>query len=153
MHALDCSANAHLICVNYAAHRELSPGGAACRQAKRSGMDRRESGRDNAGRLLVLETARAIDVGVPLRYVRIFHSSSFLCGNPERVLDRAIRFMARGTYRCQLLSYWYRHERGARIYDDDEVHKTVVARSGCEVRSGSIDRRAHFSVSFSIFHL
>jgi alkylation response protein AidB-like acyl-CoA dehydrogenase len=28
-----------------------------------------------------------------------------------------------------LLSFWYRHERGARIYDGaDEVHKTVVAR-------------------------
>jgi len=29
-----------------------------------------------------------------------------------------------------VLSYWYRHERAARIYDGpDEVHKMVVARS------------------------
>jgi alkylation response protein AidB-like acyl-CoA dehydrogenase len=28
-----------------------------------------------------------------------------------------------------VLSYWYRHERAARIYDGpDEVHKSVVAR-------------------------
>ena len=27
------------------------------------------------------------------------------------------------------LAFWFRHERGARIYDGpDEVHKTVVAR-------------------------
>jgi len=29
-----------------------------------------------------------------------------------------------------LLSFWYRHERGARIYDGpDEVHKSVLAKS------------------------
>jgi len=28
-----------------------------------------------------------------------------------------------------LLSFWYRHERGARIYDGpDEVHKSALAR-------------------------
>jgi alkylation response protein AidB-like acyl-CoA dehydrogenase len=31
------------------------------------------------------------------------------------------------------LAYWYRHERGARIYDGpDEVHKWVVARQMLE---------------------
>jgi len=48
----------------------------------------------------------------------------------RRVLDRAIQVHgAAGICDDNLLSFWYRHERGARIYDGpDEVHKTVVAR-------------------------
>ncbi len=47
-----------------------------------------------------------------------------------RVLDRAIQTHgALGVTDDTLLSFWYRHERGARIYDGpDEVHKSVVAR-------------------------
>jgi len=37
---------------------------------------------------------------------------------------------ALGLTDATLLSYWYRHERAARIYDGpDEVHKMVVARA------------------------
>jgi alkylation response protein AidB-like acyl-CoA dehydrogenase len=46
------------------------------------------------------------------------------------VLDRAIQVHgALGMTDDTPLAYWYRHERGARIYDGpDEVHKASVAK-------------------------
>ena len=46
-------------------------------------------------------------------------------------LDKAIQVHgALGITDDTLLSFWYRHERGARIYDGpDEVHKTSLAKS------------------------
>ena len=46
------------------------------------------------------------------------------------VLDRAIQVHgALGITDDTPLAFWYRHERGARIYDGaDEVHKVRVAR-------------------------
>jgi alkylation response protein AidB-like acyl-CoA dehydrogenase len=46
------------------------------------------------------------------------------------VLERAIQVHgALGITDDTVLSFFYRHERGARIYDGpDEVHKSVVAR-------------------------
>jgi hypothetical protein len=51
--------------------------------------------------------------------------------SPDRGLDRAIQVHgALGITDDTLLSFWYRHERGARIYDGpDEVHKSVLAKS------------------------
>jgi alkylation response protein AidB-like acyl-CoA dehydrogenase len=48
----------------------------------------------------------------------------------HKLLDRAIQVHgALGITDDTPLAFWYRHERGARIYDGaDEVHKTVVAR-------------------------
>jgi alkylation response protein AidB-like acyl-CoA dehydrogenase len=48
-----------------------------------------------------------------------------------KVIDRAIQVHgALGITDDTLLSFWYRHERGARIYDGpDEVHKSALARS------------------------
>jgi acyl-CoA dehydrogenase len=48
----------------------------------------------------------------------------------QEVIDRAIQVHgALGISDDTVLSWFYRHERGARIYDGpDEVHKTVVAR-------------------------
>jgi len=48
----------------------------------------------------------------------------------QKVLDRALQAHgALGMTDELVLSYWYRHERAARIYDGpDEVHKSVVAR-------------------------
>jgi alkylation response protein AidB-like acyl-CoA dehydrogenase len=45
-------------------------------------------------------------------------------------VDRAIQVHgALGVTDDTILSWWYRHERGARIYDGpDEVHKSVLAR-------------------------
>ena len=48
-----------------------------------------------------------------------------------KVLDRAIQSHgALGITDYTPLAYWYRHERGARIYDGaDEVHKNLIART------------------------
>jgi acyl-CoA dehydrogenase len=85
----------------------------------------------DAARLLVLHAAWRIDeVGVKAAREDIslikFHTSQVLM----RVVDRAIQCHgALGITDDTVLSWIYRHERGARIYDGpDEVHKTVVAR-------------------------
>jgi alkylation response protein AidB-like acyl-CoA dehydrogenase len=53
-----------------------------------------------------------------------------VAGTLLRVLDRAIQAHgALGMTDDTVLAYFYRHERGARIYDGpDEVHKLAVAR-------------------------
>lgn len=47
-----------------------------------------------------------------------------------RVIDRALQAHgALGMTDDTILSYYWRHERGSRIYDGpDEVHKSAVAR-------------------------
>ena len=47
------------------------------------------------------------------------------------VVDRAIQVCGGAGITDEfLLSFWYRHERAARIYDGaDEVHKMALARS------------------------
>ena len=49
-----------------------------------------------------------------------------------KVVDRALQ--AHGAFGMTddtILSYYYRHERAARIYDGpDEVHKSAVSRRG-----------------------
>jgi alkylation response protein AidB-like acyl-CoA dehydrogenase len=86
----------------------------------------------SAARLLVLNTAREIDLrGAAAVREEISLIKFFVAGILQKVLDRAIQVHgARGLTDATLLSYWYRHERAARIYDGpDEVHKAVVARS------------------------
>jgi alkylation response protein AidB-like acyl-CoA dehydrogenase len=53
-----------------------------------------------------------------------------VAGVLQRVLDRAVQVHgALGMTDYTPLAFWYRHERGARIYDGpDEVHKSAVAR-------------------------
>ena len=82
-------------------------------------------------RLLVLHAAWSIDrVGAKAAREEIslikFHAADVLM----RVVDRAIQVHgAMGITDDTVLSWIYRHERGARIYDGpDEVHKSVVAR-------------------------
>ena len=55
----------------------------------------------------------------------------FVADIMHRVLDRSIQTHgALGITDDTVLSTFYRHERGARIYDGpDEVHKGVVARN------------------------
>ena len=55
-----------------------------------------------------------------------FHTATTL----GQVLDRAIQTHgALGVTDDTPLALWYRHERGARIYDGpDEVHKMAAAR-------------------------
>ncbi|HWW75820.1 MAG TPA: acyl-CoA dehydrogenase family protein, partial [Pyrinomonadaceae bacterium] len=85
----------------------------------------------DAARLLVLRTAARIDEeGAAGAREDISLIKFFVAGVLQKVLDRAIQVHgALGLTEDTLLSYWFRHERGARIYDGpDEVHKSVVAR-------------------------
>ncbi len=85
-----------------------------------------------ASELLVLNTARSIDLhGTHAAKDDISLIKFYVAGMLQRMLDRAIQAHgALGITDDTLLSYWYRHERGARIYDGpDEVHKGVVARA------------------------
>ncbi len=86
----------------------------------------------DAARLLVLRTAKNIDeqgaasVRDEISMIKFFTANMML-----RVIDRAIQTHgALGMTSDILLSYWYSHERAARIYDGaDEVHKVALARS------------------------
>jgi alkylation response protein AidB-like acyl-CoA dehydrogenase len=126
-----CERAFDLMC-NYAAHRELSPGVLlASRQIVQEWIAESRA-EICAARLLVLQTAREIDQkGTNAARENISLIKFFVAGILQKVLDRAIQVHgALGLTDATVLSYWYRHERAARIYDGpDEVHKMVVARS------------------------
>jgi acyl-CoA dehydrogenase len=85
----------------------------------------------NAARLMVLDAARKIDQGgFKQASSEISMIKYFVAGVLQKVLDRAVQVHgAMGITDDTILSWWYRHERGARIYDGpDEVHKNRVAR-------------------------
>jgi len=125
-----CERALDLMC-RRAATRELAPGQPlASRQAVQHWIAESRAEID-AARLLTLDTAARIDAG-GARAARVqisaikFHVAAVL----QRVIDRALQAHgALGMTDDVLLAFWYRHERGARIYDGpDEVHKSVVAR-------------------------
>ena len=85
-----------------------------------------------ASRLMVLDTAQKMqDFGAKAVKEDISTIKFFVAGVLMNVIDRAIQVHgALGITDDTLLSFWYRHERGARIYDGpDEVHKAALARS------------------------
>ena len=126
-----CERAFDLMC-SYAARRELSPGVLLGSRQNVQEWIAESRAEINAARLLVLQTARAIDKqGATSVREDISLIKFFVAGILQKVLDRAIQTHgALGLTDATLLSYWYRHERAARIYDGpDEVHKTVVARS------------------------
>ena len=85
----------------------------------------------NAARLLVHHAGWRIDkVGAKEARVDVSLIKFFVAGVMMRVVDRALQTHgALGISDDTVLSYFYRHERAARIYDGpDEVHKSVVAR-------------------------
>jgi alkylation response protein AidB-like acyl-CoA dehydrogenase len=85
----------------------------------------------DAARLLVLDAAAKMDdKGAYAAKVEI-SLIKFFCANVlHQTLDCAIQVHgALGITDDTPLAWWYRHERGARIYDGaDEVHKSRVAR-------------------------
>ena len=126
-----CERAFDLMC-SYAVRRELSPGVLLASKQNVQEWIAESRAEINAARLLVLQTARAIDTrsaGEVREDISLI--KFFVAGILQKVLDRAIQVHgALGLTDETLLSYWYRHERGARIYDGpDEVHKLVVARS------------------------
>lgn len=115
----------------YAASRELAPGKPLASRQAIQHMIADSRAEIDAARLLVLNTAYKIDEeGASAARVEIslikFHTANVL----QRVLDRAIQVHGGlGVTDDTVLSFWFRHERAARIYDGaDEVHKSVVAR-------------------------
>lgn len=104
----------------------------------------------DAARLMVLRAARAIDEqGAAAVRDQISMIKFFVANTMLRVIDRAIQTHgALGMTNDILLSFWYAHERAARIYDGaDEVHKTALARSilkdyGLDVRRKAQERTA-----------
>jgi alkylation response protein AidB-like acyl-CoA dehydrogenase len=85
----------------------------------------------NAARLMVLHAAWKMDrEGAPAARDDISLIKFYAAGVLQKVVDRAIQVHGGlGVTDDLPLSFWYRHERGARIYDGaDEVHKSSVAR-------------------------
>ena len=86
----------------------------------------------NAARFMVLHAAHKMyKEGNKAARNEISAIKFFVAEILMKVLDRAIQAHgALGITDDTLLSFWYRHERGARIYDGpDEVHKTSVAKA------------------------
>jgi len=85
----------------------------------------------NAARLMVLETAWKIDTkGFYAAREDVSLIKFHVAGVMQEVIDRAVQVHgAMGITDDTIVSYYWAHERGARIYDGpDEVHKTVVAK-------------------------
>jgi len=125
-----CERAFDLMC-DYAAHRQLAPGVLLGSKQNIQEWIAESRAEIDSARLLVLDTAAKIDRdGSRPARERISLIKFWVAGILQKVLDRAIQVHgALGLTDATLLSYWYRHERGARIYDGpDEVHKTVVAR-------------------------
>jgi len=86
----------------------------------------------NAARLLVLHTAYEMEQsGAKAVKDEIAAIKFYVAKVLSKVIDKAIQVHGGlGITDDTLLSFWYRHERAARIYDGpDEVHKTSLAKS------------------------
>jgi alkylation response protein AidB-like acyl-CoA dehydrogenase len=86
----------------------------------------------NAARLMVLHTAYKMEKeGAKAAKEEISTIKFFVANVLMKTLDKAIQVHgALGITDDTLLSFWYRHERGARIYDgSDEVHKVSLAKA------------------------
>lgn len=117
--------------VQRAATRELAPGDMLGNRQSIQHWIAECKGQIEAARLLVLKAAWTIDAqGMKAAKEQISLIKFFASDVLMRVVDRAIQTHgALGMTDDLILSYFYRHERGARIYDGpDEVHKTVVAK-------------------------
>jgi alkylation response protein AidB-like acyl-CoA dehydrogenase len=125
-----CERALHMTCER-AARRELAPGvRLASKQAVQHAIADSRAEID-AARLLVLRTAERIDAeGARAARADVSLIKFFVAGVLDRVLDRAVQVHgALGLTEDTILSFWYRHERAARIYDGpDEVHKSALAR-------------------------
>jgi len=125
-----CERAFEMMC-SHAARREIAPGKLlATRQTVQTWIAESRAEID-AARLMVLHAAWKMErVGQREARVEISAIKYFVAGILQQTLDRAVQVHgALGVTDDTPLSFWYRHERAARIYDGpDEVHKGVVAR-------------------------
>lgn len=125
-----CDRAIELMC-QHAATRMLAPGGALGSKQAVQHMIAECRAETDAARLFVLDCAQQIEAkGAHEARVAVSAIKFHTAGVLQRVLDKALQVHGGlGMTDDIPLAYWYRHERGARIYDGaDEVHKTVVAR-------------------------
>jgi alkylation response protein AidB-like acyl-CoA dehydrogenase len=114
-----------------AATRELAPGDALGNRQTIQNWIAESRAEINASRLMVLHAAWKIDnVGAKEAREEISLIKFYVAEVMMKVIDRAIQVHgALGVTDDTILSYFYRFERGARIYDGpDEVHKSVVSK-------------------------
>jgi len=126
-----CERALGLMC-DRAMSRELNPGKFLSGQQTIQNWIAESAAEIKASRLLVLHTAEKIEKeGAKAAKEDISTIKFYVSDVLMKVLDRAIQVHgALGITDDTLLSFWYRHERGARIYDGpDEVHKSVLAKS------------------------
>jgi alkylation response protein AidB-like acyl-CoA dehydrogenase len=125
-----CERALSLMCER-AADREIAPDTPLATKQAVQFMIAESRAETDAARLLVLDAAEAIERdGAKAARGKISAIKFTVAGTLLRVLDRAIQVHGGlGVLDDTPLAFWYRHERGARIYDGpDEVHKSVVAR-------------------------
>jgi alkylation response protein AidB-like acyl-CoA dehydrogenase len=125
-----CRRALDLMC-HRAALRDLAPGEPLGRQQTVENWIAESLAAIEAARLLVLNAAWTIDTrGIRETREAISLVKFHVAGIMQEIVDRAIQTHgALGISDDTILSWFYRQERGARIYDGpDEVHKTVVAR-------------------------
>jgi alkylation response protein AidB-like acyl-CoA dehydrogenase len=114
-----------------AATRELSPGTPLGSKQSVQNWIADSRARIDAAEMLVRDAARTIDRdGQRAAKVDISKIKYYVADLLHDVLDWAIQTHgALGVTDDTLLSFWYRHERGASIYDGpSEVHREVVAK-------------------------
>jgi acyl-CoA dehydrogenase len=125
-----CERAIELMCMR-ALRRELDPGKPLAQQQTIQHWIAEAVAGVKASRLMVLATAHKIDQeGAKAAKEDISTIKFFVSDVLMKTLDKAIQVHGGlGITDDTLLSFWYRHERGARIYDGpDEVHKTVLAK-------------------------
>jgi len=119
-----------LMC-DFAAKREIAPGKPLGTQQMVQAFIAESRAEIDAARLMVQHAAWKLDrEGQKAARNEISCIKFYVAGVLGRVLDRAIQTHgALGVTDDTPLAGWFRHERGARIYDGpDEVHKSAVAR-------------------------
>ncbi|TWU12929.1 (R)-benzylsuccinyl-CoA dehydrogenase [Symmachiella macrocystis] len=125
-----CERSFDLMCQR-AATRELAPGDPLGNRQTVQNWIAESRAEINAARLMVLHAAWKIDnEGTKAAREEISAIKFYVAGVLMAVVDRAIQVHgALGVSDDTILQYFYRQERGARIYDGpDEVHKTVLAK-------------------------
>ncbi len=125
-----CERSFGLMC-EYAAKREISPGRALGTKQIIQSWIAESRAEINASRFMVMNAAWKIDKsGVYETREEISLIKFFVADVMMKVIDRAIQTHgALGLTDDTPLSFFYRNERAARIYDGpDEVHKMVVAK-------------------------
>ncbi|NVK48236.1 MAG: acyl-CoA dehydrogenase family protein [Cyclobacteriaceae bacterium] len=126
-----CERVFHLMCKR-AITRELYPGKPLAEKQSVQNWIAESRAEINASRLMVLDVASRMQIhGAKAVKEEISMIKFFVADVLMKVIDRAIQVHgALGVTDDTLLSFWYRHERGARIYDGpDEVHKASLAKS------------------------